>query len=470
MRRLAIAGETRQGWPDRFARFFRTLAASLTAKLVLLVACVVALPALLFVQLEDNDQTIRALIARGVEQRDWLIGAALKPALERSNGTPNAALRRELARYGGDGTHLRLLLLRPASAGNADFSYVASTPSTGATQSERGLEDVHHVTSLPQLSQACTRPANAGSASAAPEQALTSVVPVRTHSGCWALVVTHSPAEFLGTTFPRPYGESPEVEFATVGYLALVTLGWFSARGVWRGVRTFGSVARETGSGRIRNARFISRNPIPEFAGTAADLDGMVESLEAAARDIRESIEENAHAVKGAIATIGAAVGALTRALPEPDERQQQVLNLMGASLHRLRALVVAPERIEELTADLKEAPRQRIDLTSLVADVLLRYAELCAGRDVKLARYLEEDLYVQASEDPLIEAMENILDNAVSFAPMRSRIEVRLARKSGTAEITIQDEGPGIDPDKIDYVLKKIRGFWAEFDRSDRI
>jgi two-component system, OmpR family, sensor histidine kinase ChvG len=139
------------------------------------------------------------------------------------------------------------------------------------------------------------------------------------------------------------------------------------------------------------------------------------------------------------------------------------MLDLIGISLRRLTALVVASQRLETLTADLIESPRTRVNLTQLVAELLMRYGELCSTRELKLARYLDEDIRVLASENPLAEAIENILDNAISFSPAGALIEVRLTRRVGLAELVVLDEGPGIDPDKIDHVFDRyfsLRGF----------
>jgi len=452
---LVIAGAVTQASPHSLIRNLRKLAASLTGKLVLLVAVFIALPFLLYFQFESGDLKLKALVTRGIEQRNSLIAAALKPVLDQANGMPSQGLAGELARYGQDGTHLKLLFRRPT--GDDGFYYVASFPPATSSRLDQELRQLARKGMLPQLARGC----RSGSPAEHVEvdhlgQTLTSVVPVRTAQGCWALVISHSTAEFLDTSIGKPYWQSPEVSVAAMIYLALALITLLTSLSVWRSIRTFGSVARQIRRGRDRGQTFASRNFVPEFASIAEDFDGLVEALHGAARDLRESAEENAHSFKGPIATIGAAVAALSRSLPAPDDRQRQMLNLIGVSLRRLTALVFASQRIEQLNADLLDAPRTRVNLTSLIAEILLRYSELCISRDIKLARHLDEDVFVRASEEPLAEAIENILENAVSFAPSQSLIDVRLTKKPGTVELIIQDEGPGIDPDKIDHIFER--------------
>jgi len=378
---------------------------------------------------------------------------------------PSSALAAELARYGQDGTQLKLLFRRPS--GDDGFYYVASFPPAASSRLDQELHQLARNGMLPHLARGCRSqsPAELSEVDST-DQMLTSVVPVRTPEGCWALVISHSTAEFLNTSIGRPYWQSPEVSVAAMIYLALAVITLATALSVWRSIRSFGSVARQIRRGRDRGQTFASRNFVPEFASIAEDFDGLVEVLHGAARDLRQSAEENAHSFKGPIATIGAALGALSRSLPAPDERQQRMLELIAVSLRRLTALVFASQRIEELNADLLDAPRTRVNLTSLVAEILLRYSELCASRDIKLARHLDENVFIRASEEPLAEAIENILDNAVSFAPSQSLIDVRVTKGPSAVELVIQDEGPGIDPDKIDHIFERYFSLRA-FDQN---
>jgi two-component system, OmpR family, sensor histidine kinase ChvG len=433
-----------------------------------LVGIFLALPFVLYGQLANGDAKLRALVTSGIQQRNWLIAEALKPTLDQAGAAPSAAVKNQLARYALDGTALKLMF-RPASRIKDGFYYVASAPPVNSAQLAHELSDFQSKGVLPQLVHLCSKlPGDPGAHVErnnidAAQGMLTSIIPLKTSAGCWALVISHSTGEFLDTSISRPYWQSPEVTFAAAIYVALASLSVLAALSVWKSIRVFGGVAREIRQGRVGIGTFSSRNVVPEFARVAEDFDELAMALHGAARDIREAAEENAHSFKGPIATIGAALAGLTRTLPEADERQRRMLDLIGISLRRLTALVFASQRLETLTADLIDAPRTRINLTQLVAELLLRYTELCAARDIKLARYLGEDLYILASPSPLTEAIENVLDNAISFSPRGALIEVRLNRKNGEAELVVLDQGPGIDPDKIEHVFDRyfsLRGF----------
>ena len=58
------------------------------------------------------------------------------------------------------------------------------------------------------------------------------------------------------------------------------------------------------------------------------------------------------------------------------------------------------------------------------------------------------EETNVQGNAELLRRAFENVLRNAIRYAPPESSVEVRLECKAAMARITVRDHGPGI-PEK---------------------
>jgi two-component system, OmpR family, sensor histidine kinase ChvG len=50
-----------------------------------------------------------------------------------------------------------------------------------------------------------------------------------------------------------------------------------------------------------------------------------------------------------------------------------------------------------------------------------------------------------------------NLIDNALSFSPPAGRVFVRLKRLSDTVELAVEDEGPGIEEDKLETVFTRF-------------
>jgi signal transduction histidine kinase len=65
----------------------------------------------------------------------------------------------------------------------------------------------------------------------------------------------------------------------------------------------------------------------------------------------------------------------------------------------------------------------------------------------------------VLGSRQLLAQALANLLDNAIKFTPDGGQIRVLLQGPSGSPEVIVEDNGPGIPADKREIVLgRRVR------------
>jgi two-component system, OmpR family, sensor histidine kinase ChvG len=443
---------------DRRRRFERGryVLGSLKFKLLALIGIFITLPFVLYWQFEQADHKMRDLVTHGVQQQNRLIAQALTPSLDALRTVPGDSLNQLLAKYATDGTLLSLIL-RPRFASH--FFYVAAVPAENREQLDARFDELEKHGISPALDRTCAINAPDEVRYARerrPGELLTSVIPIQTAQGCWILIASHSADEFLDTSIGRSYAQVPAVHIAAGIYLALVALSALIALNLWRNIRTFRSAAREIREGRGHDRPFASRSIAPEFASVAADFDGFVADLRSAARNIREAAEDNAHSFKAPVATIEAAAESLKRQLPADEPHIARTMGLIAASVGRLKALIFAAERFDRVTADLIDMPRISTDLATIVDDVLQRYHDVMVRRGVRAGRQLDGGAFVRAGEGMLEIVVENIVDNAISFSPPEGTIDVRLIRRGAAIELRIDDEGPGIDPSKIERIFER--------------
>ena len=429
---------------------------SLTVKLAVLVGLFVGLPLLVYSRLESADRKLRDLISSAIEHQSWLIAQALKPILDQPGKLP-IDLAGQLRNFSGDNTILKLML--SPRAGERHFYYVASAPAVGPDRIDADLDNLRRQGILNELSPSCAWQMTTEVRNTPPgsnDEILTSIVPIESRWGCWVLIASHSTAEFRTTAIGEPYWREPQVQVAFSIYLVMAALSVVIAASVWRNLFRFRRVALTLRHGWTPEHSFSAQNDIPELARVAAVCDQLVADLHRTARDIRRAAEDNAHSFKTPLATIDACLGALRLAVDTEDARAGRALVLMSSSLERMKALVWAAQRLDNIEADMIEAPRVRVDLAEIVDGVLPRYRELAARRAIRLAINLSDPTYILANREALEIVVENILDNAISFTSPGGTVEVSLTRRSATAELCVLDDGPGIDPDKIDRIFER--------------
>jgi two-component system sensor histidine kinase ChvG len=62
----------------------------------------------------------------------------------------------------------------------------------------------------------------------------------------------------------------------------------------------------------------------------------------------------------------------------------------------------------------------------------------------------------VRAGKGMLEMVLQNILENAISFSPRGSTLTVSLKKARDTVELRVEDEGPGIASERIDYIFER--------------
>lgn len=454
---------------------------SMASRLLLLTLVFIAVPVLLYDQFQRADEASQQLLLKSAQRQGELIARALEPELLGVDRTALPSLSIALARYGDDRTRLKLLV-RPrvtatgaattpsgAKAGPEPFFYVAAAPSlsTADIDAERRLLLEQGV--LDRLGSSCA--GNATLAMRVPhleggEEVLSSITPIKTSFGCWALVTSHATEAYISSSIGRPYWSTPAVQAAAAIYLAMAALVLAVLAGIWRNLNRFGDLARrivggdDTPERGDRDASFAARNTVPELAGVAEDFDRLVATLRDSAQSLRRAAEDNAHAFKTPIAVIRQSVEPLRRAMPAENTRSQRALTMIEKSLDKLDGLVSFARRMDEAAADLLAPSRRRVDLSSLVERMAGGYTGLLAERRLHMRSRIDAGLVVRASEETLETIVENLVENAVSFSPPEGTVSVRLTRSgsqgSMMAELVVEDEGPGVDPANLDRIFER--------------
>jgi two-component system sensor histidine kinase ChvG len=442
---------------------------SLTAKTAFLAVVFILVPVFLYLEFRSAYEENQQLLLRSVRADGRAISQSLLPFLETADTAKLPELGRDLAWFAGEMTTVKLLL-QPASGGTGTngFYYVASWPAVAPSNLEAERETLARQGVLDRLAQNCRgempfsliyhRPTGGA-------EIVTSVTPLSTAAGCWAVVASSSEAAFPAAYLGQPYWATPPVIIAALIYLTMAAITFATLLSVRGGLRRFAQRARRIREQGPDAGSFADRGNLPELADVAAEFDRMVDALHRSAAEIRRTAEDNAHAFKTPIAVIRQSVEPLRRALPEDNQRAHRAIGVIEHSLDRLDGLVASARRLDEATADLIAEPRVPVDLAHVIRQLIqIRSAILAspdariipASHDLKITAHLLPDLSVLGTEQMIETVVENLIDNAVSFAPQGSEILVRLTRDGRFAHLTVSDQGPGVPAEQLERIFDR--------------
>lgn len=451
---------------------WRWLWHSLASRLMLLVLVFLTVPVLLYDQFRRADEATQRLLLTSAQRQGELVARALEPELAVADRSALPTLSGALARFTDDRTRLRLLV-RPRGGAADGFYYVATAPSLPTADLDAERRQLAALGVLERLGASCAD--NATLAMRVPNasggvEVLSSITPITTPFGCWALVTSHATEGYVASSLGRPYWRTPAVQAAAAVYLVMAALVLAVLAGVWRSLRRFGDLARdivggeggggegggESATGAGRATSFAARNRVPELSRVAEDFDRLVDTLRDSSRSLRRAAEDNAHAFKTPIAVIRQSVEPLRRALPSDNARSQRALAMIETSLDKLDSLVSFARRMDEAAADLLAPARRRVDLSGLVGRMADDYARILAERRLRWQARIDPGLFVRASDETLETIVENLVENAVSFSPTDGTVALRLSGDGAWVELVVEDEGPGVPPEHLDRIFER--------------
>ena len=420
-----------------------------------LAVILIALPALIFAILGNADAERRLLILNAVAETGDAIAAGLAPVLHDLRPAEIASLRHELSRFAAADRSIKILL-RPASATMAeDFYFVATEPPISPEQTQAERQQLLELGILPGLSQGCVarflRDRDASLLDDGTE-VLTSVTSVVGTAGCWAVVIATGERRVLGAIEPLPYWARREVRVALAIYVLMACLIAAIFAGVWLGLLRFRRLALSP----TEQAGFALMTAIPELASLASAFDSMVQRMKRSAEMLRQAAEDNAHAFKGPIGTIRQAIEQPLRHAAFDDRTLRGSLQTVSSALDRLDGLVQSARYLDSAAAELLEPQRSRVDLSALVRAFMDSYATASPTHDVRLEIHVADRIVVMAQPETLETILENLVDNAISFSPTGGRVVVRLESHGDQAIILVEDDGPGIAPDRLDRIFDR--------------
>jgi signal transduction histidine kinase len=118
--------------------------------------------------------------------------------------------------------------------------------------------------------------------------------------------------------------------------------------------------------------------------------------------------------------------------------------------------------RLAEIEKNQRSAGFGKVALASLVREVGDMYEPIAEDKAISLVVQSPRELDVFGDRDLLIEAIANLVDNAIKFTPAGGRVEIELMRNDDETIVRVKDTGCGISEHERDAVLRR-------FYRSDR-
>lgn len=180
-----------------------------------------------------------------------------------------------------------------------------------------------------------------------------------------------------------------------------------------------------------------------------------------------EFVSTVSHELRTPLTAIKAAIDLIRYKIPaEARLHVESMIDIAARNTQRLLNLINDLLDMEKIEAGKMEYHFQFLDIAPILQQVVLDTEQFALTHDVKLQLDMrkQDDFAVYGDEKRLSQVFVNLLSNAIKFSPPGSSVIIRCRVHERVGEVSIIDHGPGIQPDKHDYIFDKF----TQVDSSD--
>jgi two-component system sensor histidine kinase ChvG len=191
------------------------------------------------------------------------------------------------------------------------------------------------------------------------------------------------------------------------------------------------------------------------------DLSGALRDMTEAVWKRMDAIERFAadvsHEIKNPLTSLRSAVETVAR-IDDPAQ-QRRLMAIILEDVQRLNRLITDISDASRIDAEMSRADAEPVSMRELltaIADIHGATADGDAPRLEVIARE-GDSLMVLGMEGRLGQVLRNLVTNAISFSPPGGTITLTGWREHGRVLVTVEDEGPGIPPDKLKAIFERF-------------
>lgn len=193
-----------------------------------------------------------------------------------------------------------------------------------------------------------------------------------------------------------------------------------------------------------------------EFHEATAHNELMLQRSQREEGNLKSNITDITHQLKTPVASLKLS---LDIALSEQyaEQERKKFAEQAEVQINKLDLMLDGLAKISQLETDLIQLRQQKLSLQLLINQSVNSVIMKAVEKEMELEVELAEDRMVYVDEKWTLEALGNVLENAVKYAPEKTTVKVQVSSLVTYVLVEIKDEGPGITKEEQNKIYQRF-------------
>jgi two-component system sensor histidine kinase GlrK len=237
----------------------------------------------------------------------------------------------------------------------------------------------------------------------------------------------------------------------------ILVLSLLIARSINKPISVLKNKTREIAKGRFEADLRLSSPP--EIGELAAAFNFMCRKLSELDRVKSDFFASMSHELRTPLTSIKEGTGLLLEGVGgATTEKQRKLLTILAEESNRLIGLVNSLLDLSKMEAGMMNYSFEKASLAPLIKKAVGEITPLIEAKGIQLETEVGERLpTVKMDSERILQALRNLIGNAVKFTPRAGRVKVAARSVAGKIEVSVRDTGPGIAAENLKAIFDKF-------------
>lgn len=246
---------------------------------------------------------------------------------------------------------------------------------------------------------------------------------------------------------PPPLSLKGFIPYFLLVAMAIGLLGFVLAVGIVSPLRRVASVVDRFGRGYLAARAEAGRKD--EIGTLARSFNTMADRIETLLNAERRLLQDISHELRSPLVRLSFAAELMTNA-----SNPEAAADRMKREISRLTRLIGALVEVTSAEGDPLSRKTERFALAGVVKETVTDCALEAEARGSRIESDCRSSAAVEGDSELIRRALENVLRNAIRYAPSGSAVELRVSDLKDRVTITIRDYGPGVPEEMLERIF----------------